>query len=45
MGRNKENIKKAKAQGYKKNLKQLKNWGLNFHELRFGIPTYDFFFR
>ena len=43
MGRNKDNIKKAKAQGYKKTLLQLKSWGLNFDELRFGKPSYDFF--
>ena len=43
MGRNNENIKKAKAQGYKKTLKQLKKWKLKFHELRFGKPSYDFF--
>ena len=43
MGRNNDNAKKAKAQGYKKTLKQLKGWGLKFHELRFGKPSYDFF--
>jgi CMP-N,N'-diacetyllegionaminic acid synthase len=43
MGRNNDNVKKAKKEGYKKTLKQLKNWGLDFHELRFGKPTYDFF--
>ena len=43
MGRNKENIKKAKAQGYNKTFKQLKSWGLKFHKLKFGKPSYDFF--
>ena len=43
MGRNKDNVKKAKDAGYKKTLKQLKSWGLKFHELRFGKPSYDFF--
>ncbi len=43
MGRNNENVKKANSQGYKKTLKQLKSWGLNFHELRFGKPSYDLF--
>ena len=43
MGRNKDNIKKAKAQGYKKTYLQLKNWGLKFNELRFGKPSYDYF--
>ena len=43
MGRNNDNIQKAKAQGYKKTYKQLKKWKLKFHELRFGKPSYDFF--
>ena len=43
MGRNNENIKKAKAQGYSKTFKQLKGWGLKFHKLKFGKPSYDFF--
>ncbi len=43
MGRNKDNIRKAKAQGYKKTYNQLKKWGLKFHELKFGKPSYDFF--
>jgi len=43
MGRNKDNVKKAKAQGYKTTHAQLKSWGLKFHELRFGKPSYDFF--
>jgi histidinol phosphatase-like enzyme len=43
MGRNKENIQKAKLQGYKFTLKQLKNWRVNFHKLIFGKPSYDLF--
>jgi CMP-N,N'-diacetyllegionaminic acid synthase len=43
MGRNKDNSKKAKAQGFDKTYNQLKNWGLKFHELRFGKPSYDYF--
>ncbi len=43
MGRNNDDIKKAKLQGYKKTLKQLKKWNLKFHELRFGKPSYDFY--
>ena len=43
MGRNKENIKKAKLQGYEFTLKQLKNWRVNFHKLIFGKPSYDLF--
>ena len=43
MGRNNDNVRKAKIQGYKKTFNQLKKWKLNFHELRFGKPSYDFF--
>lgn len=43
MGRNKENIRKAKKQGYKKTLNQLKNWNLKFDKLIFGKPSYDLF--
>ena len=41
MGRNNDNILKAKRQGYKSTFKQLKNWGLNFHELKMGKTSYD----
>ena len=41
MGRTNNNLKEAKALGYKKTMKQLKNWGLNFHELHMGKPSYD----
>ena len=43
MGRNNDNISLAKKQGYKKTFKQLKNWGLKFHKLIFGKPTFDLF--
>ena len=43
MGRNNENVQKAKSQGYHMTFKQLKKWGLNFHELKFGKPSYDIF--
>ena len=43
MGRNNENVKKAKDQGYDKTYKQLKSWGLNFHKLKFGKPSFDFY--
>tara|TARA_B100001758_G_C17930973_1_gene363418 strand:- start:202 stop:558 length:357 start_codon:yes stop_codon:yes gene_type:complete len=43
MGRNNENVRKAKSQGYHMTFQQLKKWGLNFHELRFGKPSYDIF--
>ena len=41
MGRNNDNISKAKKQGYKKTYIQLIGWGLKFHELRFGKPSFD----
>ena len=40
MGESKENVKLAKK-GYKFTLKQLQNWNLKFHELKFGKPSYD----
>ena len=43
MGRNNENILLAKKQGYKFTHVQLKKWGLKFHKLIFGKPSYDFF--
>ena len=43
MGRNNEKIFKAKKQGYKKTLNQLKRWNLRFHKLIFGKPSYDLF--
>jgi hypothetical protein len=43
MGRNNENIKLAKKQGYSFTYTQLKRWGLKFHKLIFGKPSYDFF--
>ena len=42
MGRNKENVKLAKKQGYDFTNAQLINWGLKFHKLIFGKPSYDF---
>jgi hypothetical protein len=41
MGRNNENITKAKKQGYLSTSKQLFNWGLKYHKLYFGKPVYD----
>ncbi|MAJ22907.1 MAG: phosphoheptose isomerase [Candidatus Pelagibacter sp. TMED64] len=43
MGRNKENISKAKKQGYKFTRNQLKMWGLKYHKLIMGKPSYDLF--
>ena len=41
MGRNKENFKKAKHQGYQMTINQLKNWKIKFHKLIFGKPSFD----
>ena len=41
MGRTNNNIEQSKSLGYKSTLKQLKDWGLNFHELFMGKPSYD----
>ena len=43
MGRNKENIIKAKKQRYKITLKQLKKWDVKYHKLIFGKPSFDLF--
>jgi len=41
MGRNNENIRKAKKMGYDLTYKQLKRWGLKFHKLIMGKPSFD----
>ena len=43
MGRNNENILAAKKQGYKMTYSQLKKWGVSFHKLLFGKPSFDLF--
>ena len=43
MGRNNDNIRKAKKQGYKLTEKQLKKWNINYHKLIFGKTSYDMF--
>lgn len=43
MGRNNDNIKLAKKQGYKKTLSQLRSWKLKFHKLIFGKPSFDIY--
>lgn len=43
MGREKGNLIRAKKRGYKFTEKQLKKWGLKYHKLIFGKPTYDIF--
>ena len=41
MGRNSDNIFKAKKEGYRFTKKQLKNWGIKYHKLIFGKPSFD----
>ena len=41
MGRSNQNQKKAKKKGYKMTYNQLKKWGLNFHKLELGKPSFD----
>lgn len=43
MGRNNENVTKAKKQGYEFTIKQLKKWGVKYHKIFFGKPSYDIF--
>ena len=43
MGRNKDNIKLAKKQGYKTTYAQLKKWKIKFHQLIIGKPSFDIF--
>lgn len=43
MGRNKNDVKKAKAQGLNQTKKQLNKWGLKYHKLFFGKPAADYY--
>ncbi len=43
MGRNNDNAKKARKQGYKFTKKQLDSWGLKYSKLILGKPSYDIF--
>ncbi len=43
MGRNNDKISKAKKVGYQFTKKQLIKWGLKFHKLYFGKPSYDIY--
>ena len=43
MGRNKDNAKKAKMDGFKLTETQLKKWKVIYNELIFGKPSYDLF--
>tara|TARA_X000000950_G_C13828190_1_gene624928 strand:+ start:864 stop:1094 length:231 start_codon:yes stop_codon:yes gene_type:complete len=41
MGRTNGNVEKAYKIGYKFTFSQLKKWGVNFHTLILGKPSYD----
>ena len=41
MGRNNENVNKARKQGYKMTFNQLKKWQVKYHKLIFGKPSFD----
>ena len=43
MGRNKDNISKAKKQAAKITLHQLKKWQVNYDKLIFGKPSFDIY--
>ena len=41
MGRNNENIRLAKEEGFNLTKSQLKKWKINYHSLIMGKPSYD----
>ena len=41
MGRTNGNVEKVNKIGYKFTFSQLKKWGVNFHTLILGKPSYD----
>ena len=43
MGRSNQNVKIVNSKYRKKTQNQLKNWGLNYHKLIMGKPSYDLF--
>ena len=43
MGRNNDDIKKAKKQGYFFTKQQLKKWKISYHKLIFGKPSFDIY--
>ncbi len=43
MGRNNDNISKAKKQGYEMTKNQLRIWKINYHKLVFGKTSFDLF--
>jgi len=42
MGRNQDNVRKAKKQGYKFTKNQLRKWNLKYHLLIMGKPSFDY---
>ncbi len=43
MGRSNQNLLKAKKKASSLTINQLKKWGVNYHEIIFGKPSYDIF--
>mgnify|MGYP001194740642 CR=1 FL=1 len=43
MGRNNDNIYRAKKKAYKITLKQINNWGLKYHKLMISKPSADIY--
>lgn len=43
MGRNNQNQKRARSQGFNLTSKQLSKWKVQYHELIMGKPSYDIF--
>ena len=41
MGRTNNDIIKAKKEGFSLTVKQLKDWGIKYHQLIMGKPSYD----
>ena len=41
MGRSNERANEAKRRGYSMTFRQLKKWGVKFHKLLMGKPSYD----
>jgi hypothetical protein len=41
MGRSNENVKESIKKGYKLTEKQLQKWGVKYHSLIFGKPSFD----
>ena len=41
MGRNNEDVIQTHKEGYNFTLRQLRNWGVKFHDLYMGKPRYD----